>query len=141
MPLYRIRSEQNVEADPDGLPGPLGDDTIALNMRSILDIMTFLSKGVHVPAAHVADGEAPTTPGVDRPVHDWTGVTAGFFAVRCQKHRPKHAEVAVPDRGYWFYIDRADASSRATLTLLEVLLELQEVEQETVSPLLTLPLG
>ena len=49
---YRIKSELAEEAD-QRLPSPLGDDTIYLNMRSVLQIMTFLSKGVCVPEEHV----------------------------------------------------------------------------------------
>ncbi len=139
--LYRITAEQSLESSSDDLPAALDDDSIVLNMRSILDAMTFLSKGVEVPQAHVADGTAPSTRGFDRPVHDWTEVTDGFFAVHCQKHRPKHADVAIPYRGHWFYVDRSDVSTRAVLTLLELLLELQEVETDSAAPLLTLPLG
>src|SRR5947208_17098468 len=62
---YRVKSElaENVYSSR---PAALGsDDTIYLNMRSILQIMVFLSKGVCVPEEHVASGVAPTTPGPD----------------------------------------------------------------------------
>ena len=45
---------------------PAGD-TIYLNLRSILQIMTFLSKGVCVPEEHVADGDGADDPGARRP--------------------------------------------------------------------------
>jgi hypothetical protein len=41
---YRIKSELSALEHP-ALPKPLGDDTIYLNLRSVLQIMTFLSKG------------------------------------------------------------------------------------------------
>lgn len=142
LPYYRIVSEQRAEEEEDrGLPSALGEDRIIVNMRSILDIMTFLSKGVCVPEEHLAEGVAPVTRGIDHRIHDWRRTTAGFFAVESQKHRPSQADVAVPYRGYWFYIDKRDVATRTTLSLLELLLELQEVETDTRGPLLTLPLN
>ena len=137
---YRIKSELSEEAN-QRLPSPLGNDTIYLNLRSVLQIMTFLSKGVCVPEEHVRSGIAPVTPGPDGRPFDWTRVTAGNFVVHAQKHRPRAAEVAVPYRGYWFYIASDDVKSRAALAILEIVFALQESDGKSVGPLLTLPLG
>jgi hypothetical protein len=136
---YRIKSELAAEA-PGALPKPL-EDEITFNLRSVLQIMTFLSKGVCVPEEHVRSGIAPSTPGPDGLPFDWTRVTAGHFFVRSQKHKPHDAEVAVPYRGYWFYIAANDTNSRAILAILEILFALQESDGKSVGPLLTLPLG
>ena len=128
------------EATADSL-SPLGGDTIYLNMRSVLQIMTFLAKGVCVPEEHIRSGLAPTTPGPDGRPYDWTRVTAGNFSVGSQKHKPGDAEVAVEYRGYWFYIDRHDVNSRAVLAILEMLFALQESGDKPMGPALTLPLG
>ena len=137
---YRIKSELNQEAS-DAVPSALGDDTIYLNMRSVLQIMTFLSKGVCIPEDHVRSGEAPITPGPNGRPFDWTRVTAGNFFVHSQKHRPHDTEVAVHYRGYWFYIATNDVNSRTMLAVLEILFALQESDGRSVAPLLTLPLG
>ena len=137
---YRIKSELSEEANQRS-PHPLGNDTIYLNMRSVLQIMTFLSKGVCVPEEHVAAGIVPVTPGPDGRPFDWTRVTAGNFFVRSQKHRPRDAEVAVQYRGYWFFIPTNDVDSRAVLAILELLFALQESDGKAAGPLLTLPLG
>jgi hypothetical protein len=137
---YRIKSELHEEVD-ERLPSPLGNDTIYLNLRSVLQIMTFLSKGVCVPEDHVRSGIAPITPGPDGRPYDWTRVTAGHFVVHAQKHRPPRAEVAVPYRGYWFYIAPDDVKSRSALAILEIVFALQESDGKSVGPLLTLPLG
>jgi hypothetical protein len=137
---YRIKSELSEEVNPS-LPSPLGNDTIYLNLRSVLQIMTFLSKGVCVPEEHVRSGIAPMTPGPDGRPFDWTQVTAGNFRVFAQKHRPRAAEVAVPYRGYWFFIAPEDFNSRAVLAILEIVFALQESDGRNVGPLLTLPLG
>jgi hypothetical protein len=137
---YRIKPELSEEANQQ-LTNPLGNDTVYLNMRSVLQIMTFLSKGVCVPEEHVRSGIAPMTPGPDGRSFDWTRVTAGNFVVHAQKHRPRAAEVAVPYRGYWFYIASDDVKSRAALAILEIVFALQESDGKNVGPLLTLPLG
>jgi hypothetical protein len=137
---YRIKSELTEEADQK-LPGPLGGDTLYMNMRSVLEIMTFLSKGVCVPAEHVQSGVAPKTMDADGQPFDWTRITAGNFYVHAQKHRPRACEVAVHYRGYWFYIAPDDVNSRAILTLIEIMFALQESDGRSVGPLLTLPIG
>jgi hypothetical protein len=141
LPRYKIKSElePGAESTPPGAL-PVGD-TIYLNLRSLLQIMTFLSKGVCVPEEHVLDGVAPTTPGPDGRPFDWTRVTAGNFLVHAQKHRPRDAEVAVWYRGYWFYIAREDVDSRSVLAVLEVLFSLQESDERPSGPVLTLPAG
>ena len=136
---YRIKSE--LAGTDRKLPSPLGDDTFYLNLRSVLQVMTFLSKGVCVPEEHVRSGVAPVTRGPDGAPFNWTCVTGGNFFVHAQKHRPRDAEAAVYYRGYWFYIAANDVNSRAVLTILEILFALQESDGRNVGPLLTLPLG
>jgi hypothetical protein len=137
---YRVKSEltEDIARKP---ASPLGDDTFYMNMRSVLQIMTFLSKGVCVPEEHMRTGVVPMTVGPDGHVFDWTRVTAGNFVVHSQKHRPKDAEVAVKYRGQWFYIAQDDTNSRATLAILEILFALQESDGKAAGPLLTLPVG
>ena len=53
---YRIKSELSEEAN-QRLPSPLGNDTIKVNPCFVLQIMTFLSKGVCVPEEHVVLGD------------------------------------------------------------------------------------
>jgi hypothetical protein len=140
---YRMRSEllDDQEDAFAALPNPLGEDTIYLNMRSTLEILTFVAKGVCVPPRHAATGEAPMIRDeVGRPF-DWTAVTAGIFRVCSGPKRPRNAEVAVRYRDHWFWIDRADVASRATLTTLELIISLQESSDEEAGPLLTLPVG
>jgi hypothetical protein len=134
---YPIKSELSEEAYKSR---PVAD-TIYLNMRSILQVMLFLSKGVCVPEEHALSGIAPTTAGPDGRPFDWTRLAAGHFVVAAQKHRPRNAEVAVPYRGYWFYIPHNDVNSRSMLAILEILFDLQESAEKSTGPLLTLPLS
>jgi hypothetical protein len=150
---YTIKSElipdteDETSRDETGLATPLGPlknshgDTIYLNLRSILQVMTFLSKGVCVPVEHVEQGIVPMTPGADGRPFDWKSVMAGHFFVASQKRRPHDAEVAIEYRGYWFYIPRQDVNSRSVLAVLEILFALQESDEKTMGPVLTLPAG
>jgi hypothetical protein len=137
---YRIKSELNDELNQK-VPKPLESDIFYMNLRSVLQIMTFLSKGVCVPDEHVTEGIAPVTLDETGQPYDWTQITAGNFVVHAQKHRPRDAEVAVPYRGYWFYIATNDVNSRATLAILEIVFALQESGDRNAGPLLTLPIG
>jgi hypothetical protein len=137
---YRIKSELSEEVNQK-LPNALESNILYLNLRSVLQIMTFLSKGVCVPEEHVTSGIAPVTLDQTGQPYDWTQITAGHFVVHAQKHRPREAEVAVPYRGYWFYIAPNDVNSRATLAILEIVFALQESGDRSVGPVLTLPIG
>ncbi len=141
LDVYRIKSELSDDVHQKG-PRPLEDRTIYMNLRSVLQVMTFLSKGVCVPEEHVLSGVAPVTLGPDGQPFDWTQITAGHFVVHAQKRRPRDSEVAVHYRGYWFSIATNDVNSRAVLAILEILFGLQESSDNRRSgPLLTLPLG
>ena len=88
---YRVKSELTEDDNP-AEPLPHSGDVIYLNLRSIMQILVFLSKGVCVPAEHVETGVVPVTPGLDGRPYDWTRVTSGLFFVASQKHRPRDAE-------------------------------------------------
>ena len=126
---YRIKSELNEEANQK-VPSPLGSETLYMNLRSVLQIMTFLSKGVCVPEEHVMSGTAPVTLDQNGQPYDWTQITAGQFLVHAQKHRPRCAEVAVQYRGYWYFIAQDDVNSRAALAILEIVFALAGIRRQ-----------
>jgi len=138
---YKIESELEPDAESSAPGSRAGSETIYLNLRSILQIMIFLSKGVCLPEEHICKGIAPMTPGLDGRPFDWRQVMAGNFAIASQKHRPVNAEVAVFYRNHWFFIPRGDVNSRSVLAILEVLFSLQESGDKASGPVLTLPAG
>ena len=67
------------------------------------------------------------TRGPDGQPFDWTVITAGHFRGACAKNtKPRESEVAVPYRGYWFYIAANDVESRSVMSIMEILFTLQE---------------
>lgn len=113
---------------------------ITLNVRSGYQIMAFLSKGVDVPAKHLASGVAPSFCGPDGRPFDPRQLTRGFFHVRVQKFRPRNTTLAVHYRDHWFYVAEEDARSRAVVNMLEMILGLQ-LQEKTQGPVLTLPIN
>ncbi len=146
LTIYKIKSELSGE-HPErtrGVPDELdigAGDTIFVNMRSMLQIAVFLSKGVCVPPEHVLDGIAPMTQDGAGGLYDWTNVTQGLFRVCSDRCKPKKSEVAVKYRGYWFYIAPNDVQSRAVMAVYEILFAVQESEGRTLAPILTLPVS
>ncbi|MFI5461111.1 MAG: hypothetical protein ACHRXM_37360 [Isosphaerales bacterium] len=137
---YPVRRVERAGSEP---LRPLADakDAITVRTRTILGMMIFLSKGVQMPDEHIARGLAVQTPGPDGVAFDWPLVTRGLFHVCVQKKRPKQAAIAVPYRGYWYYIDDTDQRSKSTLALIQALLNLQLAEPQRAGPVLTLPVG
>jgi hypothetical protein len=123
------------------LPLPAARDSLEVRTRTLLEMLTFLSKGVRIPDEHLQRGLAAQTVGPDGVVFDWTRVTDGLFHVCVQKKRPKEAEVAIQYQGYWYFIPAADKRSKSTLSLIQALFNLQLSEPKKAGPVLTLPVG
>lgn len=105
--------------------------TVAL--RSPLEMMAFLSRGVSIPDSHQAQKVAP-----DWPIPD--GLE--FFHVHASRLKPTDTYLAVKHLGTWFYIPKDDLESRRTLGLMSSLIR-QEVQAGGAEnlPVLTLPVG
>jgi hypothetical protein len=122
---------------------PSGEPTARLTMttRSLLEALFLLSHNVAVPVEHIRDGVVTVTHNPDGTPFDWGAVLGDLFRVCVSKHKPKNAAVAVPYRGYWYYLDDADVASKTTLLLLQEIIHLQKVGASEGQPLLTLPVG
>ena len=137
---YGVR-RADVPGGVDLLPLPDSLDSVDVRTRTLLEMLTFLSKGVRVPEDHLHRGLAAQTVGPDGIVFDWTAVTRGLFQVCVQKKRPKDAAVAIEYQGYWYYIPASDKRSISTLALIQALFNLQLSEPKKGGPVLTLPVG
>jgi hypothetical protein len=103
--------------------------------------MYFLSQSVQLPSVDVESGLATVTKDDDGRPFDWAQVTGRVMTIRSQSSRPERAAVAVPYRGWWFYIGDDDQTSKSTFSLLNILFSLQSSSGEGKSPLLTIPVG
>jgi len=120
-----------------------GVTSLDLETRSMLQTLYFVSHGVEVPGEHLARGSAQRT--LDEAGNDfnWNQITGGLFTVRHRagEERPSNARVAIPYRGYWFYIDEADHDTKSTFSLLVELSRLELAGKTGPGPVLTLPVG
>ncbi|MCP5505907.1 MAG: hypothetical protein H7A38_03370 [Chlamydiales bacterium] len=114
--------------------------SLGLMTRSLLSAMYYLSLGVNVPPKDVAAGTVAMTHNKDGSLFNWHNVIGDLLTVNWSYRKPDYAYLAVPYRGYWFYIDDADVSSKRTFVLLQQIYNLQAKQQEKEGPILTIPL-
>jgi hypothetical protein len=129
------------DGDYDPLSQERAFDDLAIDTRSLLGVMYYLSNGVAVPPEHQMDGPVTQTYDANGQPFDWKELLGELFAVRYAKTRPRDAAVAVRYRGWWFYIAANDESSLATFALLNQLASLTSGERRGAAPVLTLPVG
>ncbi|MEJ1972523.1 MAG: hypothetical protein WDM96_08730 [Lacunisphaera sp.] len=95
-------------------------------------MLGLLAAHADLPPEHIAEGRA--APGVtdldQRAVHFYSG-----------KDRPKDAFVAVHYRGYWFWIDDRDLTTKRAFTLIMILFTMADSGAEGSLPVLTIPTG
>jgi len=98
-----------------------------LQLRSLLDIMFFLSKNTEVPPDR-ADQVKASKPN-------------GWMTIHASTGRPERALVWAEHDGYYYSIDRTDIQSKDTFALLKLLFQVQAGDIKTIGPILTLPVG
>ena len=144
--VVAVRRYLNLEAGRDefqltDFPFRRGPDEVAIRCRSLLGVMYFLSQSIQLPTVDIESGLATVTKDDDGRPFDWAQVTGRVMTIRSQSSRPERAAVAVPYRGWWFYIGDDDQTSKSTFSLLNILFSLQSSSGEGKSPLLTIPVG
>ena len=113
-------------------------DEITIQPRSLMAMMSFISRGTEIPEIHKQKGRVipigvVTSAGVAPPPIP--------FRIHSQKEKPAHAHTAVRFQDHWFYIDHADVKSKRIFMLIMILFSLQAPEVEASAPTLTLPTG
>jgi hypothetical protein len=116
------------------------DHEIAILSRSILEILVDLASYIDVPAVHVEEKRVTasfideSSAGQPLPplirIHSSSSVT-----------KPEDAMVAVPYRGYWFWIDDRDVPSKAMFSFLMFIFTLTETGGKDSTPIVTIPAG
>ena len=115
--------------------------SLGLMTRSLLGTMYYLSLGVEVPPKDISAGTVAMTLNENGSLFDWHHVIGDLMTINWSYRRPDTSYLAVPYRGYWFYIDDSDVNSKRTFVLLQQIYNLQAKQQEKEGPLLTIPLG
>ena len=112
---------------------------IAIQGRSLLAVMSFLSQAVEVPKVHRDAGKVTVTRDAAGNEFDWARIVGPLMRIHSGTSRPDQAAVRVEFRDHWFWIDDNDLNSKTTFALLRLLLFLKSGESQGASPLVTIP--
>jgi hypothetical protein len=107
------------------------DEEIAIQTRSMLQIMAELASNIEVPEKDVAEGRvyAPAEAPEFEPL----------MRVRSGDSLPADAYVGVKYRKQWFWIDDRDISSKRTFAFSMLLFSLTETGPSAGAPIVTVP--
>ena len=117
------------EADFDGL---------AVQTRSVAEVMLAAAASIEVPSEDVAAGlveASAASPGS-------LGAMQPILKIHSSRNAPDRANVAVQHRGWWFYVDDTDLTSKRMFQRIQMLFltRLSEATRGTqTTPLLTIP--
>ncbi len=117
---------------------PRSSDEIAIQTRSLMEIMRALAGQIDVPQEDVESGWVTTT------LPNVVAAKAGYprlFRVQCCAVEPHHAYASVDYRGHSFWIDGREPHSKRMLSFLMVLFSLSETSEPGRTPFVTLPAG
>jgi hypothetical protein len=115
-------------------PTPASDREIAVQTRSLVQILLEVGGNVSVPASHIAEGRA--TPGLADPA---AAEIIRHMRIHSSTERSAHAFLSVPYRDHWFWIDDRDLTSKRGFALLMILFALADTGEKKAVPLLTIP--
>jgi hypothetical protein len=117
---------------------PRNDREIALQTRSLLEVLVDLSADIEVPAAHVAEQRvAPTH--VEQ--MDTRGAIPPLIRIRNSSEKPGDAFVSIPYRNIYFWIDDRDMRSKKIFSFLMFVFTLVETGEKGAAPIVTIPTG
>jgi hypothetical protein len=116
-------------------PARGADNELAVNSRSMLQIMQALASHLDVPEAHLKDHSAwpslettATAEGRQENVRIYSG-----------KNKPASAFAAVRYRDYWFWVDNGDFRTKRALTVVMFIFTLADTGSPEKLPLVTIP--
>lgn len=110
--------------------------TLEVGLRSLIEMLFLVSKGVHVPECHLISNLATSN---DIAI-DWQPMIGGL-RIESSLEEPMCAAVRVCYRGYWFYVADNDQESKTAYFFIKLLYDAQVQGGGAENlPVLTLPL-
>jgi hypothetical protein len=111
------------------------DNELAVNSRSMLQIMQAFASHLEVPEAHLRDRSA--WPSVENaPTAESRQQNA---RIHSGKEKPSGAFAAVHYRDFWFWVDNDDLQTKRALTVIMFFFTLADTGGNEKLPLITIP--
>jgi hypothetical protein len=112
---------------------PRSPTEVAVQTRSMIEIMVEFGVGIDVPDADRTEGRVlPTLVAGGAPASQLVHVLSGPSA-------PANAYAAIPYRGRWYWVADTDLVSKLRFTLLMILSSLAESGATPITPVITVP--
>jgi hypothetical protein len=115
---------------------PRSNNEIMFLTRSLLHIMISLATQVDVPPEHVSQGRTVASLPLAAGEQD-----RRIIKIHHSVDKPPRADTAVKYKGYWFWIDDGDFTSKRSFAFLMILFSLTETGGREGLPLVTIPAG
>jgi hypothetical protein len=110
------------------------DGELAVNSRSLLQVMGAFASYLDVPEAHLQDRSASAAF-----EHAAEGTRTDAVRIHSGKDKPAAAFAAVYYRDYWFWIDDNDLKTKRALTAVMFFFTLADTGSNDKLPLITIP--
>jgi len=111
------------------------ENELAVNSRSMLQIMQAFASFVDIPEAHLKDSSAWPSPENARAAES----RRQTVRIHSGKDKPAGAFAAVRYRDYWFWVDNGDRQTKRALTVVMFFFTLAETGSPEKLPLITIP--
>ena len=115
-------------------PARGADNELAVNSRSMLQIMQAFASYLNVPEAHLKDHSA--VPAFENAAPDGR---SDPVRIHSGKEKPANAFAAVRYRDYWFWVDNGDLQTKRALTVVMFFFTLADTGSPEKLPLITIP--
>lgn len=133
LPASLARGDRDVVLPLILAVGTLSEPGLAVQTRSVYDLLEMAGSSVEAPPDHVARGLVDPGPDATSPLRD-------VLRIRSSRQRPSESLVAVVHHGYWFYIAANDGPSKLAFRLFQTLINMRLAEAIPPSlPTLTIP--
>jgi hypothetical protein len=117
---------------------PRNDKEIALQTRSLLEVLIDMSADIEVPAAHVQEQRVSATHVEQAGAR---GTIPPLIRIRSSREKPGDAFVSIPYRNSYFWIDDRDLRSKKIFSFLMFVFTLIETGEKGAAPIVTIPTG
>jgi hypothetical protein len=114
---------------------PASDREIAVQTRSLVELMLELAAQIDLPPAHIAEGRA--TPGMTGLREDSQGIR--FIRIHSSRDRAPEAFLSIRYRDHFFWIDDRDILSKRNFSFLMLLFSLADTGEKKTLPVVTVP--